>query len=179
MAIAVTKTGDVVAFTLEGTIDGKAAMETEKAIATHVTGDVRFVIADMTRVQLLTSAGIRQFLLLRKRMASNHGGLVLCGVNERVRTLLEIAGLLSQFTITETREQALAAVTARPQGVPEPPPPTSRVGALLFSLLGGQEVASARTDGPRNDPAVEALVSHLDTVLGRHGAADAKPPTRP
>lgn len=177
MAIKVTKDGDVVVFTLEGTIDGKAAMETEKAIAAHVTGDVRFVVADMARVQLLTSAGIRQFLLLRKRMASSHGGLVLCGVNERVRTLLEIAGLLSQFTITDTREQALAAVTAKPQGVPEPPPPTSRIGALLFSLLGGQEVASARQHGNQNDPAVEALVSHLDAVLGRRGTDD-KPPTR-
>lgn len=178
MAIKVTKDGDVVVFTLEGTIDGKAAIETEKAIATQVTGDVRFVVADMARVQLLTSAGIRQFLLLRKRMASNRGGLVLCGVNERVRTLLEIAGLLSQFTITDTREQALAAVTAKPQGVPEPPPPTSRIGALLFSLLGGQDVASARQEDNRDAPAVEALVSHLGSVLGQPATGGRKPPAR-
>ena len=31
MAIKVTKDGDVVVFTLEGTIDGKAAIEAEKA----------------------------------------------------------------------------------------------------------------------------------------------------
>ena len=178
MAIKVTRSGDVIVLVLEGTIDGKAALETERAIATHITPDVRFVVADMSQVQLLTSAGIRQFLLLRKRMTGNRGGLVLCAVNDRVRTLLEIAGLLSQFTLADTREQAMANVTASPQAVPEPPAPTSRIGALLVSLLGGQDAAEARPADAGNDAAVDSLVSYLDAVLGQQGGGPAKPPAR-
>lgn len=166
MAIKTEHASGVVILVLDGTVDGKAAIELEKTIATHVTTDVRFVVADMTTVQLLTSAGIRQFLLLRKKMTSLRGGLVLCGVNDRVKTLLEIAGLYAQFTVADTRELALARCTPEAAAVPEPPPPTSRIGAMLFGLLGGQDAPALRHSSPQADPTVDALVSRLQTILG-------------
>jgi anti-sigma B factor antagonist len=174
MAVKTTKVGEAVVLNFEGTVDGKVAIEMEKAIAASVTPDVRFVVADMEQVQLLTSAGIRQFLLLRKRMASARGGLVLCAVNERVKTLLEIAGLLSQFTLADTRASALAALPALQQGVPEPPPPASKIGSLLFSILGGQDALAPRAGEGQGDAAVDALVSHLNAVLGGQGGSPAK-----
>lgn len=167
MALKITKDGTTVVFVLEGTIDGKAAIEAEKAIGVHVTPDVRVVIADMAHVQLLTSAGIRQFLLLRKRMASNRGRLILSAVNDRVRTLLEIAGLLSQFTLVDTLDAAKSAAAGPAAPPPEPPPPESRLGALLFSLLGGQDVPTPADASP--NPDVDGLVAHLDRILATGG----------
>jgi anti-anti-sigma factor len=175
VAIKVSRDGTTVTFVFEGTIDGKAALEMEKAVAANVTPDVRGVIADFAKVQLLTSAAIRQFLLLRKRMASNKGGLVLCAVDERVRTLLEIAGLWSQFTVADTRERALASLTAPAKPQEPPPAQPSRVGALLYSLLGAQAVPAAKPAGSGAEPSVDALVNYLEDVLGPRGGHPPKP----
>ena len=129
----------------------------------------------MAGVQLLTSAGIRQLLLLRKRLASARGGLVLCAVNDRVRTLLEIAELLAQFSLADTREQALAGFESMQQGAAEPPPPTSRIGAMLFSLLGGQEVASSRPGDEKDDAAVNRCPVRPPAMRSWAGGAGRHP----
>jgi len=177
VAIKTAKDGTTVTLIFDGTVDGKAAVEMEKAVAANVTPDVNAVIADFGQVQLLTSAAIRQFLLLRRRMASNRGTLVLCAINDRVRTLLEIAGLLSQFTLADTREQALARLSAPPRSTAAPPAPPSRVGALLYSLLGAQSVAAVKPPESADDPSVDKLVSYLEDVLGPRGGRPGKPPS--
>jgi stage II sporulation protein AA (anti-sigma F factor antagonist) len=171
----VTKLGDAVVIELDGVIDGKASADLEKTIAKHVTADVRFVVADFGRVSLLTSAGIRVLLLLRKRLSSARGGLILCAVSERVCTLLEISGLLGQFHLAATRDAALADLATLRDGVPEPPPPTSRIGTVLFALLNGQEVPVPGPAPAPNAPAVEALVSRLRDVLGSDSSESPSP----
>ena len=174
----VTKRGDVIVLELDGVIDGKASADLEQTIAKHVSADVRFVVADFGRVSLLTSAGIRVLLLLRKRLSSARGGLVLCAVSERVCTLLEISGLLGQFHLAATRDAALADLATLRNGVPEPPPPTSRIGTVLFALLDGQAVPAPDPSPAPGAPAVDALVSRLRDVLGSGSSEGASPPSK-
>lgn len=66
------------------------------------------IVLDCTRLTYVASVGLRALLALQRNTAGRSRGLVLVGVGESVRHILEIAGLLAVFTLASTVEEALA-----------------------------------------------------------------------
>ena len=75
-----------------------------RALQTPDTG----VIVDLTRVEYLSSAGLRALLVAMQQAQKVHGKLVLHGLNERVREVFEISGFISILTVCTSRDDALA-----------------------------------------------------------------------
>lgn len=73
---------------------------------------VRTLLIDLDRVPHLTSAGFRAFIAIKRRTEQGSIGLVLCGLNDVVRELFDIGGLLGSFTIAADRASALAMIDA-------------------------------------------------------------------
>ena len=69
-------------------------------------GETRLVI-DLSRVDYVSSAGLRVFLMAFKRLTADGGKIVLCSLQEPVRQVFDIVGFYSMFPIVNSRDEAL------------------------------------------------------------------------
>jgi anti-sigma B factor antagonist len=96
---------------LEGSIDGKTAPQIREELSSALQ-QVQKLIIDMSRVDYLSSAGLRLLLLLYREISSRNGKIVLLQVPPEIRTVMEHTGFLSFFTLAESQQEAFYAVAA-------------------------------------------------------------------
>jgi anti-sigma B factor antagonist len=78
-------------------------------------GAVRLVI-DLTQVPYMDSSGVATLVEAMQVARQSGGDIILCGLQERVRSIFEIARLETVFTIAPTAEEALQAEPEAPHG---------------------------------------------------------------
>jgi len=98
---------DVVVVSPSGRIDST----TSPILDAHLvrlgqSGAVRLVI-DFTEVDYISSAGLRVMLTLAKRVRGSAGALALCGLEDAVRQVFELAGFVPLFAIAASRDEAI------------------------------------------------------------------------
>ena len=96
---------------LEGSIDGKTAPQVREELSATLP-DVQKLIIDMSRVEYLSSAGLRLLLLLYREITARKGKLVLLRVSPEIRTVMSHTGFLSFFTLADSQQEALHAFAA-------------------------------------------------------------------
>jgi len=161
MQITTATDGTLATLTVVGTIDTRAAAEFEAALKKAVEGGVNRVILDFTKVDLITSAGIRVLVMFAKRLQSAGGGLVLCALTPDVMRVFEISGLATQFKIAATRADAVAKL--KPAAAAAAPPPRgSKVSRLVGALLGGESAPAARSTQATRSPLSSKIAELLD-----------------
>ncbi len=97
-----------------GRIDTTTSGSLEEAIRKTVDGGVRDLIVDFEGADYISSAGLRVFLVLAKRMRDLKGHLVLCGMPEPVRQVFHLAGFIPLFSVEPSRAAALARFAPHP-----------------------------------------------------------------
>lgn len=100
--------GEVVILAPAGRIDSSNAKAFESGVLGAIDSGNRQVLLDLSGIDYMASAGLRVLLLAAKRLQGLSGKLVLCGLGERVREVLSIAGFSSLLDIRDDRESALA-----------------------------------------------------------------------
>lgn len=95
-----------------GRIDTTTSGPLDEAIRKTIDGGAREVVIDFGGVDYISSAGLRVFLVLAKRMRDLKGRLVLCGMAEPVRQVFHLAGFLPLFSVEPSRDAALARFAA-------------------------------------------------------------------
>ena len=94
---------------------GRIDSTTSPALDTHLLGLAKAgqhrVVIDFSRVDYISSAGLRVMLTLAKRTKEAKGKLALAGLGDSVRQVFELAGFLPLFSV----EATAAAATARVQ----------------------------------------------------------------
>ena len=90
-----------------GRIDTTTSGPLDEAIRRVVDGGSRDVLIDMSATEYISSAGLRVFLVLAKRLRDLRGRLVLCGMSEPVRQVFQLAGFMPLFTVEPSRSAAL------------------------------------------------------------------------
>jgi len=145
MDIQQIQEGDVLVLVPIGRLDTTTATDFES----HVLGELgsganRFVV-DCSRLDYVSSAGLRVLLMLAKRLSGGKGSLVLSSMSPQVHEVFEIAGFSRIFSITSDRSAALDLVSkgskdaaaarraprapaAPPAGPPPGPPPDEPPG---------------------------------------------------
>jgi anti-anti-sigma factor len=96
-----------------GRIDTTTSGAVEETLREAVDHGARDLVVDFAGVDYISSAGLRVFLVLAKRMRDLKGRLVLCGMPEPVRQVFYLAGFLPLFKVEPSRDIALARFTAR------------------------------------------------------------------
>ena len=96
-----------------GRIDTTTSGPLEEAVRKTVDAGARDLVIDFSSVDYISSAGLRVFLLLAKRMRDLKGRLVLCGMPEPVRQVFHLAGFLPLFSVEPSRDTALARFAAQ------------------------------------------------------------------
>lgn len=96
---------------IEGSIDGKTAPAIREELSTAVP-QVQKLMIDMSRVDYLSSAGLRLLLLLYREVAARKGKLILVHVSPEIRTVMSHTGFLNFFTLVDSQQEAFSALAA-------------------------------------------------------------------
>lgn len=170
MQIASTTRDGVTTVSPSGVIDTRAAQAFEGTFVQGFADGVRSFAVDFTKVDLITSAGIRVLVMMAHRLRGS-GGVVLFGLSDRVRTVFEIGGLLQQFRIAGTEAQAREQLASRPAPTVSAAaaPARSRLSDLVVDLLGGDPLhRDRRTTAGTGEPSTlsTTVVSLLEFPAG-------------
>ena len=110
MELKVTRHGQVAVVHPGAQVDGRSAFQFEQDILELLQDGTRHVVVDFSAVTLFASAGIRVLILMLHKLDARDGALVLCGLNQYVRNVLDVSGLTGQFTIVGTIAEAVKAM---------------------------------------------------------------------
>jgi anti-anti-sigma factor len=102
--------GDVMVLELSGRLDTSTATDLDFAAEPHVQGPTRLLI-DLGGIQYVSSAGLRIFLMIAKKLQKSQGKLALCGMSPGVREVFDIAGFSKILTIEPDRAAGVAKLT--------------------------------------------------------------------
>jgi anti-anti-sigma factor len=69
---------------------------------------------DMTRVDYISSAGLRVLLIAAKKTKECHGSICLAALQTGIKDVLAVTGFLNLFRIFSSKESAVAELTADP-----------------------------------------------------------------
>ena len=97
MTIEKTKTGTALTLAPEGRLDTMTSPELEKELNASLEGADALML-DFSRLDYISSAGLRVLLSAHKAMAGK-GGMVIRNVNEIVREVLDVTGFSDILTI--------------------------------------------------------------------------------
>lgn|GEM_PF-102555 len=102
---------ETVQLSLKGYIQNKETRLLRTFIDALQKDPIKHLILDMTNVEYISSAGMGFLVILTKEWEQKKGGvLVIFGMSEKQRAILETLGVLSLFKLVMTKEQALEAI---------------------------------------------------------------------
>ena len=108
MQITVTQEGNVVVVSPVGRIDSTTSAALEGACEEHVARGTRHMLLDLGGTQYVSSAGLRVFLVVGKKLQRVGGRLALCNMQPLVREVMAIAGFDRILTTADSRGEGLA-----------------------------------------------------------------------
>jgi stage II sporulation protein AA (anti-sigma F factor antagonist) len=111
MPIAYHTAGAVQVASLDGQLNSHNAVEAESELLARVAPGARMLL-DFTRLDYISSAGLRVVLVLAKRLKQADGRLVLCGMQPHVHEVFDISGFLSILDVAGSRDEALGRLAA-------------------------------------------------------------------
>ncbi len=90
---------DIQILRLEGNVDIQTMTILQKEIDKIITEDTAKLIVDNRNLKYLSSTGIHMFLTLYKFFSDKNKHLIICGLNNVLDDIFEIAGLKQIFEI--------------------------------------------------------------------------------
>ena len=75
----------------------------------HVNNGEQRLIIDFSRLQFVSSAGLRVFILAARALQAIKGRIVLCAMQHHVEDVFRVSGIHRVITIKESRVAALEA----------------------------------------------------------------------
>ena len=108
--LRVTRTEDqeVLIVTVAGRLGTRSSGELIEALVEAIGQGHRRILCDLEGVDYASSAGLLALDAVSGRMHVAGGELVLCGLSDPVRLVLDLAGLLPHFAVEPSRDAALA-----------------------------------------------------------------------
>lgn len=103
----------LIAITATGGLDGASANQLEEAFAQAIAAGARFVLVDMTGVNMLASLLPGILVKGADSLAGRGGGLALFGVNAKLRVVLEMLNFTAVLPVTPDAAAALRHLEER------------------------------------------------------------------
>jgi anti-sigma B factor antagonist len=97
---------------VHGEADLHSAPELKERLRAAVDGDARTIVVDLTQTDFVDSTSLGVLLGATKRLRERNGEIRLVVPGPELRRIFEITLLDRVFQLHDTREQALAAVSA-------------------------------------------------------------------
>jgi serine/threonine-protein kinase RsbW len=98
---------------LSGTITTPQTVLLERALQEHLSAGHKFLILEMSNVEHIDSAGLKVLVGAWQRAREKKGNLVLVGLKQHIREVLQLIGLDLVFPISETQAQAVELMMSK------------------------------------------------------------------
>jgi len=106
MNVNIKTDGNIVIISIEGSIDSKTAGDLQSQIMEKVS-ETNNVLLDLTKVDYVSSAGLRVLLMIYRQIKSKNGKVILVGVSEEIRDVMSMTGFINFFEISDNIDNAL------------------------------------------------------------------------
>jgi len=93
-----------------GRLDSANARSFESIVMERVDGGEQRLLVDFSRLNFISSSGMRVLLMAAKKLHASQGKLVLCAMPDHIQEVFRISGFDQIIPIRDTRESALAEV---------------------------------------------------------------------
>jgi len=111
MNIAISHHDRNIIITLTGRLDATSAPDVLETLNAQIDGGQSQFVLDFESMEYISSSGLRMLLVVMKRLSAAAGRMVLCGVNEHVREVFDLAGFTRFFPMYADQKAALEALT--------------------------------------------------------------------
>ncbi len=109
MEIAEHTEAEQLVITLGGRLDSNTSPDLDQLLCPRIE-TATSVIVDMTRLDYVSSAGLRILLKAAKIARASQHRLALAGLTPQVQEVFDISGFTAIFTIYGTRQKAIEAL---------------------------------------------------------------------
>ncbi len=100
---------DVLVLLPVGRLDSGNARSFESVVMDRIGSGERRLIVDFSRLDFISSSGMRVLLIAAKALKANEGKLVLCDMKNHIEEVFRISGFDRIIPIKESRALALTA----------------------------------------------------------------------
>ncbi len=107
MDISDTQVNGIQVLDVTGRIDSGTAKSLEDKVVGLLDGGTKALVIDLAKVEFVSSAGLRVFLLAAKRLKAAGGKYGLAGLQPSVREVFEVSGFSKIFSLFADRTEAL------------------------------------------------------------------------
>ncbi len=107
MDISEDRRADAVVLALSGKLDATTAKTFEDKILGLINSGAQRLVVDLALLEYVSSSGLRVFLLAAKRLQATDGKIILCGLQDHVRQVFDLAGFSSILSIYGSRDEAV------------------------------------------------------------------------
>ena len=107
MEITEDRTAGVLILGLSGKLDATTAKTFEDKILAEIEAGDRRLMIDLSRLDYVSSAGLRVFLVAAKRLRSRDGKIALCSLQDHVQQVFDLSGFSSILSISGSREDGI------------------------------------------------------------------------
>lgn len=119
MAIASTVNGNALILSLTGRLDQDNCDKFREELAVHQTAAERdhlAIVLDLSRLEYVSSAGLRCFMLACKQAKSYNGRIVVAALQPMVAEIFQISRFDMLLSVFPTVAAAVSDITSNPSG---------------------------------------------------------------
>jgi anti-anti-sigma factor len=109
MEITAQQLGQTTVVSIIGSVDALTAGQVTSYLSDQVRNGQKQLVADLSQVDFMSSAGLRAILVVLKESRQQGGDLRLAAAQPRVENILKIAGLTNVLQAFPTLDQAIAS----------------------------------------------------------------------
>ena len=104
------KVGSAIILELSGRLDATNSGDLESKLFKLIDVDEKNIILDCSRLDYISSSGLRVCLVALKKVSGLKGNFILCSMNDNIKQIFDISGFSNIFKILNDKEEALNSI---------------------------------------------------------------------
>lgn len=108
MEMIESRQGNILVLSVKGSLDVITSVDLEKKLTEWLDAGGKALVLDLTNLDYVSSAGLRVFMLVLKRLKKTGGHVRFCALTKPVKQIFDIAGLTFRVEIMAALPEALA-----------------------------------------------------------------------
>ena len=109
MEIDTKEKNEIRILSVKGSIDADTASEFDQSLEKNISGGRDRLILDLSRLEYISSAGLRVIMKAAKKMEITGGEMAIVGLRGVVQEVFKVSGFYSLFNIYDSEEEAVLA----------------------------------------------------------------------
>lgn len=110
MSLSLDREENTLIVSPQGRLDSNNAGAAEARIVEMIDAAAPQVVLDFSRLDYISSAGLRVVLGVAKRVKQANGRMALCSLQPHIREVFEISGFMTILTVCDDRSRAIIHV---------------------------------------------------------------------